>query len=240
MAQKKIIIVGASSGIGREIAFRYAAMGHKVGITGRRPNLLNEVKEKFPETIVTSSFDVMQNNNLEHIKLLIDELGGLDILLYNAGYGDPSLELKWEVENQTTKTNVNGFVEVVSCVFNYFVEQGYGQIALTSSVAAVRGNSWAPSYSASKAFMSNFAEGLSIKAKRLKKDIAITDIRPGFIGTKMAKGNKRFWIVPVEKAATQIINAIEKRKRVAYISRRWWLVAQIMKRIPYSIYRRIV
>jgi len=239
MAQKKIIIVGASSGIGREIACKYVVNGNRVGVTGRRENLLNELKEKFPEQIFISVFDVMGNENQQKIQQLIDELGGLDILIYNSGYGDPSKELNFEIENTTTKTNVNGFVEIVSYAFNYFVQQGHGQIAITSSVAAVRGNSWAPAYSASKAFMSNYAEGLSIKAKRIKKNIVITDIRPGFINTKMAKGNKQFWIVPKEKAAEQIIKAIEKKKRVAYISKRWWLIAQIMKMLPYSIYRRI-
>ena len=240
MAQKKIIIVGASSGIGREIACRYVETGNKVGITGRRENLLNELKEKFPGQIFTSAFDVMGNQNQKKIQQLIEDIGGLDLLIYNSGYGDPSKELNLEIENTTTKTNVNGFVEIVSYAFNFFVAQGYGQIAITSSVASVRGNSWAPAYSASKAFMSNYAEGLNIKARRLKKNIVVTDIRPGFINTRMAKGNGRFWIVAKEKAADQIINAIEKRKRIAYISKRWWLVAQIMKLLPYSIYRRIV
>jgi short-subunit dehydrogenase len=240
MAQKKIIIVGASSGIGHEIACRYVEKGNRVGITGRRENLLNELKQKYPAQIFISAFDVMGNENQEKIHQLIDEIGGLDILIYNSGYGDPSKELNFEIENTTTKTNVNGFVEIVSYAFNFFAEQGYGQIAITSSVASVRGNSWAPAYSASKAFMSNYAEGLNIKARRLKKNIVITDIRPGFINTRMAKGNAQFWIVPKEKAADQIIHAIAKRKRIAYISRRWWLVAQIMKLLPYSIYRRMV
>jgi short-subunit dehydrogenase len=239
MAQKKIIIVGASSGIGREIAYKYVADGNMVGITGRRENLLSELKEKFPGQIFSSAFDVMGSENKEKIQQLIKEIGGLDILIYNSGYGDPSKELNFEIENTTTKTNVNGFVEIVSYAFNYFVQQGYGQIAITSSVASVRGNSWAPAYSASKAFMSNYAEGLNIKAKRLKKDIVITDIRPGFINTKMAKGNGQFWIVPKEKAVDQIIDAIKKKKRVAYVSRRWWLIAQIMKLLPYGIYRCI-
>lgn len=239
MVQQKIIIVGASSGIGREIAIKYVVNGNKVGVTGRRENLLNELKEKYPEQIFTSCFDVMGNENQQKIQQLIHELGGLDLLIYNSGYGEPSKKLNFEIENTTTKTNVNGFVAIVSYAFNYFVQQGYGQIAITSSVAAVRGNSWTPAYSASKSFMSNYAEGLNIKAKRLKKDIIITDLRPGFINTKMAKGNRQFWIVPKEKAADQIINAIEKRKRVVYISKRWWLVAQIMKLLPYYIYRRI-
>jgi short-subunit dehydrogenase len=240
MAQKKIIIVGASSGIGREIACKYVVNGDKVGITGRRENLLNELKEKYPDQIFISCFDVMENQNQRKIRQLIEELGGLDLLIYNSGYGDPSKELNWDIENATVKTNVNGFVEIVSYAFNYFVEQGRGQIAITSSVAAVRGNSWAPAYSASKAFMSNYAEGLNIKAKRLQKHVVITDIRPGFINTKMAKGNGQFWIIAKQKAAEEIIKAIEKKKRVAYITKRWWLVAQIMKMLPYGIYRRIV
>ena len=240
MAQKKIIIIGASSGIDREIVCKYVAKGYKVGITGRREHFLNELKDKYPDQIFTSCFDVMEKENQEKIKKLIEDLGGLDILIYNSGYGDPSKDLIWEIENTTTKTNVNGFVEIVSYAFNYFVKQGNGQIAITSSVSAVRGNSWAPAYSASKAFMSTYAEGLNIKAKRLKVNIIVTDIRPGFIDTKMAKGNGQFWVVPKEKAVEEMIKAIKKKKRVVYITRRWWLIAQIMKLLPYSIYRRIV
>lgn len=240
MAEKKIIIVGASSGIGREIACKYADNGDKVGITGRREDLLNKLKQKHPARIFVSCFDVMANENREKIRKLIDDLEGLDLLIYNSGYGDPSKELNWDIENTTTKTNVNGFVEIVAYAFNYFVEQGYGQIAITSSVAAVRGNSWAPAYSASKAFMSNYAEGLNIKAKRLQKNIVVTDIRPGFVNTKMAKANGQFWVVSKEKAAVEIIEAIKRKKRVAYITKRWWLVGKIMKVLPFNIYRRIV
>jgi short-subunit dehydrogenase len=239
MVQKKAIVVGASSGIGREIACKYAGMGWRVGITGRRENLLNELKEKFPEQFFVSGFDVTGRENVRKINELIEQLGGLDLLIYNSGFGDPSSELNPDTELKTTHTNVNGFVEIVSHVFNFFVRQGHGQIAVTSSIAALRGNSWAPSYSASKAFMSNYAEGLNIKARKLKKDIVVTDIKPGFINTKMAKGNGRFWIAPLQKAAAQIITAIEAKKRVAYITRRWWLVAQIMKILPYGIYRRL-
>jgi short-subunit dehydrogenase len=189
---------------------------------------------------MVSCFYFIQNENQGKIQQLIEKLGGLDLLIYNAGFGEPSKELNADIENTTTKTNVNGFMEIVSYAFTYFVEKGYGQIAVTSSVAAVRGNSWAPAYSASKAFMSSYAESLNMKAKRLQKDIVITDIRPGFINTKKAKAKGQFWAVPKEKAAQEIVNAIEKKKRVAYITRRWWLVAQIMKLLPYNIYRRIV
>jgi short-subunit dehydrogenase len=239
MPLKKIIIVGSSSGLGKELARMYAQQKNQVVITGRRQELLEELKNEYSDNIIASVFDVTTDDNKKQIDSLIKTLGGLDLLIYNAGFGDPSIELVPEIERLTTLTNVNGFVEVVSHVFNYFVAQGYGQIALTSSLSALRGNSWTPAYSASKAYMSNYAEGLSIKARKLKKNIAITDIKAGFIDTKMARANKQFWVAPVQKAAAQIIKAIEQKKRIVYITKRWWLVAQIMKWLPYSIYKRL-
>lgn len=134
---------------------------------------------------------------------------------------------------------MNGFIEIVNYAFNYFAAQGFGQIATISSIAGLRGNSWAPAYSASKAFMSNYAEGLNIKAKAMKKNIVVTDIRPGFINTKMAKGNGLFWVAPSAKASRQIVTAIDRKRRVAYITKRWWLVAMLLKILPYSIYRKL-
>src|SRR5947207_3011255 len=122
--------------------------------------LLNEMKEKFPVQIFTSCFDVRAANNFEHLKTLIDEMGGLDIFIYNAGYGEPSTELNPEIEKNVYEINVKGFVDLTAYMFNYFVHQGHGHIAATSSIASVKGLSTAPAYSASKAFMSNYMEGL--------------------------------------------------------------------------------
>jgi short-subunit dehydrogenase len=236
---KRIIIIGASSGIGKELALLFAAEGNLVGITGRRNDLLEEIKARYPSKILPACFDVTGMNAKKHVQVLIEEMGGLDLLLYNAGVGDPSQDLNEETEQETTKTNVNGFVEIAAFAFNYFVNQGHGQIALISSIAALRGNSWTPAYSASKAFMSNYAEGLNIKARRLKKKIIVTDLKPGFIKTKMAKGHGQFWVSSPRKAARQIKAAIDNKKRAAYITRRWWLVAQIMKILPFSLYKRL-
>jgi short-subunit dehydrogenase len=130
-------------------------------------------------------------------------------------------------------------VKIVTYTFNYMVQQGHGQLAVISSVAGVRGNSFTPAYSASKAYVSNYAEGLNIKARKQKVAIVVSDIRPGFVKTKMAQGNGQFWVAPVEKAARQIRAAIAAKKRVAYITKRWWLVAQLMKILPFRIYRKI-
>ena len=236
---KKIIIIGATSGLGRKMAELYAADGNIVGITGRRKELLEEIENMFPDKIKTECFDVTGNENIERLTALIKKIGGLDILVYSSGIGELSKRLNWEIDKLTVDTNVYGFVEIANWTFNFLIDQGHGQMAVISSIAANRGNSWAPAYSASKAFQSNYFEALAIKAKKMKKNIGITCIEPGFVATKMAKGNKRFWVVPLEKAARQIIGAIEKKKQKAYVSKRWWLVAKLMRLVPFWLSKKI-
>ena len=163
----------------------------------------------------------------------------MDILVISAGGGDISKELDWQLDKLTVDTNVNGFVEIANWGFNFFVKQNHGSLATISSIAAIRGNSWAPAYSASKAFQSNYFEGLAIKAARMKKDISVTCIEPGFVDTKMAKGDKKIWVISVEKAARRIIMVIEKKKRKSFLSIRWWLVAKLLKLLPYWLLKRI-
>ena len=236
---KKIIIIGATSGIGRKMAELYSAAGNIVGITGRRKELLDEIENMFPGKIKTECFDVTGNENIERLKALIQKLGGLDILVYSSGFGDLSKQMDWEIDKPTVDTNVYGFIQITNWAFNYFTRQEYGSMAVISSIAANRGNSWAPAYSASKAFQSNYFEALAIKAKKMKKDIGIICIEPGFVNTNMAKGYKKFWVVPLEKAARQIIAGIEKKRQKVYVSKRWWLVARLMRLTPFWLYKKI-
>ena len=236
---KKIIIVGATSGIGRKMAELYAAAGNIVGITGRRKELLNEIENIFPDKIKSECFDVTGDENIERLTSLIQKIGGLDILVYSSGIGVLSKEVDWEIDKLTVDTNVYGFIEVCNWAFNYFSRQGHGSMAVISSIGANRGNSWVPAYSASKAFQSNYFEALAIKAKRMKRVIGIICIEPGFVDTKMVEGYKRFWVVPLDKAARQIIAGIEKKKQKVYISKRWWLIARLMRLAPFWLYRKI-
>ncbi len=238
---QKVIIIGATSGIGLELAKLYIENGDRVGATGRRCSLLETLHQQFPSQVRTECFDVMGTENIAHLESLIKKLDGLNLLIYNSGYGEISEALDWKIDKQTTLTNVNGFVEIVNYAFNYFLKQHYGQIAATSSIASIRENSLAPAYSASKAYVSMYMAGLHLKARRIKKknpqiDIHISDIQPGFVHTTMAKA--RFWEAPVEKAAKQIFKAIQKKKRKTYITHRWGIIAWILKWIPYSILKR--
>ncbi len=211
-----------------------------MGITGRRDDLLRELKNQFPRQVETACFDVTGTENIPRLEALIQKLGGMDLLVYNSGYGEVSKTLDWSIEQFTTQVNVNGFLEIAVYGFNYFARQGHGHLAGTSSLSLRgRGNGVAPAYSASKAFMSNYLEGLYIKARKMKIAVTITDIQPGFIDTKMAKGEQRFWVAPVNKAAHQIVRALGQKRFRVYITRRWWLIAQLIKILPAALYRRI-
>ena len=236
---KKVIIIGATSGIGRALAEMYAKNNCIVGATGRRRELLDSLQEEFPENIVYECFDVTQDENVECMKNLIQQIGGLDLLIYNTGYGVPSNYLEWDIDNNTNDNNVNGFLEIINFTFNYFLMEGKGQIAATSSIASIQVNRYAPAFSAGKTCISSYMEGLYLKAKQLKAPIIITDIQRGFVKTALAKSEKQCWVTSVDKATQQIYQALEQKKRVAYITKRWWLIAKIMKHIPMYLHEKI-
>src|SRR5687767_883189 len=132
----KVIIIGATSGIGLELAKQYLEPGHTVAVTGRRQELLLELKKQYP-AVHTDCFNVQANEVVERLQSLITIMGGLDLLIYSAGYGEPSEDLMEEIEIDSTATNVMGFVKIGSFTFNYFRKQGHGQLAVISSVAAL-------------------------------------------------------------------------------------------------------
>ena len=128
---------------------------------------------------------------------------------------------------------------VANWAFNFFERQGSGHLAAITSVAAIRGSRQAPAYGASKAYQVNYLEGLRQKATKLKMPIYVTDIRPGFVDTPMARAEEMFWVAPVEKAATQIFNALENKRGVVYITKRWRLVAFVFRMVPGFLYKRM-
>ncbi|MFC4212520.1 SDR family NAD(P)-dependent oxidoreductase [Pedobacter lithocola] len=230
---KKVLIIGATSGMGRSLTIQMSAMGYMVGITGKRQVLLNEIEGLNPPKIFGSCFDVNDEFELlENLNELIDRIGGFDILIYSAGYGEINENLDNLIEQDTIRTNVRSFTNVITFAFDYFKQQGFGQIAAITSVAGLRGNDKAPAYSASKAFQINYLEGLAMKARKLKININILDIRPGYVDTAMAKGDNLFWVTTVKKAAKQIIHGLEHKHEVIYVSKRWRLFAWIFKIIP--------
>jgi short-subunit dehydrogenase len=235
---QKVIIIGATSGIGRELARLYAAAGQTVGATGRRPELLDSLHNEYPDQILTACYDAAAPDAAQQLAALTQRLGGLDILIFNAGWGDLSDTLDWNIDKPTVDINVNAFLAAIHFGWDYFIRQGNGHLVTVSSIAGNRGNRHSPAYSAAKSFQNIYFEGLFIKASKMKIPLYVTDIQPGFVDTKMAKG-PQFWVAPVDKAARQIVRAIEKKRRVAYVTRRWWIIAQLFRWIPGWVYYRI-
>jgi short-subunit dehydrogenase len=227
-----VLIFGATSGIGKELAKTYIDKGHQVVITGRRLEKLQEIKKTNESNYLIKQHDVTDYKSTEIVFLeVLKELKTIDIIIYSSGIGKPNYQLDWEVEKETIDTNVLGAVKVFGLAYQLFKKQGFGHLVSISSIAAVRGNRHVPAYFASKAFQKNYLESLWLKAKRSKADIFVTDIIPGFVDTAMAQGTT-FWMASTEKATRQIYRAIQKKKKRAYITKRWRLVAILLRIVP--------
>jgi len=233
---KKAIIVGASSGIGKELAKLLVGQNYKVGITGRRELKLEEIRNSNPSHYISKSYDCTTESNSNKLTELANDLGGLDLLVMSSGTGDENSELIFSKDEKTIDLNVKAFTEVMDWAFNYFKDQGKGHIVAISSVAGLRGSRHAPSYFASKAYQINYLEGLR---KMAKKPIYITDIRPGYVDTAMALGDNLFWMSSKEKATKQIYSYIKRKKDIGYVSKRWTLIAFALKIVPNFIYKRV-
>jgi len=237
---KKAIIIGASSGIGRELAMLLAAERYSVGITGRRLELLTELSSKNPDVFIPKQMDITHfENTISTLAVLVQELGGLDLLILSSGTGEINQELNFNIEQSTCQTNVMGFTNIVDWALNYFIAQHTGHLVVISSIAGLRGNKDAPAYNASKAYQINYTEAMRQKVCSMKLPISITDIRPGFVDTDMAKGDGKFWVATVEKASKQIVKAIHRKKKVVYITKRWAFIALILKVLPRFIFDRM-
>ncbi len=235
-----ILLFGGTSGIGRALVTQYAQDGHQVVFTGRRVEKLTEITQQLGVSVRGIRHDIRQTDlTLEIIKEAEAHLGSIDIIIVNAGIGKFNYNLDWDICDSVLKTNVLGVTRALIAGYNYFRQQGSGQLVNVSSVASLIGGAANPSYNASKAYQANFMEALWIKAhKSRKSNIFITDIRPGFVDTKLAK-DAQFWKADVNKAAKQIRQAISQRKKLAYITRRWALVAIILKHLPTFFLKKI-
>ena len=236
---KKAIIIGASSGIGKALARELVQNKYRVGITGRREAHLLELQKEQPEQIQIAAFDTTEPNAIEQLEALEKRLGGIDLFIISAGIGHLNLDYDYSLENETNQLNVFAFTRLVNWSMRYFEKQGWGHLINISSVASRRGGRQAPAYSASKAYQSIYLEGMAQKVAYDKLPIYTTDVRPGFVKTAMAKADKMFWVSSKEKAARQIFRSIQRKKRIVYISRRWVIIAWILERIPWFIYKRM-
>lgn len=238
---KKAIIIGATSGLGRGLAMELHHRGYIVGATGRRTKRLDQLSQKLGNRIHTCSMDVTQTDDaIRQLKTLIEAMGGMDIIVLNAGVSNFRDGTDWETERTVIDVNIRGFAALANFSFDYFQKQGHGQIAGVSSVAGIFGYGLSATYNASKAFVSNYLQGYRQRANHSGADIIITELQPGFVDSEMTRGKPgMFWVATTQKASRQMADAIERNYNHAYITRRWRLVAWLIKVIPNWIWNRI-
>lgn len=238
---KRVLIMGASSGIGLAVAEALASRGVKTGLAARHTTELRALKEKYPDCVEYESIDVTHNDGPKKMEELIDKMGGMDIYFHVAGigYSNPTLDPHREAE--MIATNAAGFARMVSAAYGYFRDnKRKGQIVALTSVAGTNGIGEMAAYSASKKCAQTYLVALEQLARKENVDITFTDIRPGWIRTPLLQEGKSYPMeMTLEYVVPQIIRAIVKHPRVEYIDARWGALCAAWKAIPDAIWTKM-
>ena len=199
---KRAIIIGASSGIGREVAKLLMQEGWTIGVAARRIDKLQELSAAAVEQI-----DVTQEDATTRLQSLINCLGGMDLFFYASGIGKQNRELQEDIELATVYTNGLGFTRMIGEAYRYFANKGSGHIAAITSIAGTKGLGPAPSYSATKAMQNVYLQALEQQANARGLNIKFTDIRPGFehqvhgYPSRLRRHSPPSWRLPLPHAA---------------------------------------
>ncbi len=230
---KKAIIIGATSGIGKSLAF-VLSREYELGLAGRRLSLLQDLQGRIKTKTYIKKIDVTKTDTaMKQLESFIKKIGDVDLIIICAGVLYQNRKLDWPEERKTIETNILGFLAMANTAVKYFSKRGSGHIVGISSIASLKYSSRSTAYCASKAFISNYMEGLRQKLKKNSLDICVTDILPGFVDTPMIKKTgPKFWVATPKKAALQIYKAIKQKKKKVYVTRRWRFVAWLLRILP--------
>ena len=244
MEEKKVIwITGASSGIGKAVAIKFAENGWIVAASARRENLLNELKE-INENIYPFPLDV---TDIDKCKLvassIINQFKNIDICLFGTGMHDPKSEKKFNLEKvrEIMEVNYFGTMNSINSIYDYFSEKKNGQISIISSVAGYRGLPAAGAYCASKAALTSFAESLNFDMQM--KNVRVSLVSPGFIKTPMTDQND--FPMPMSKspefAANEIYKGLTvKRGFEIHFPKAFTYFLKFLQILPSGIYFKLV
>ena len=233
---KKIIIIGASSGMGMRIATDFARAGWRVGVAARRLDRLESIKELYPDRVACSAIDVTAQDAVEKFEDLIEMIDGMDTLLYASGCGWSNPDLDEAKDMATIDVNVKGFTRIVNAAYRYFkatANVSRGRIAVITSIAGVKGLGVSAAYSATKRYQWTYLQALDQLAHMQHVNVSITDIRPGFVDTDLLDKKRSYpMLMSIDYVAPRIERAIMKRRRVAVIDSRWLIVSGLWRAIP--------
>lgn len=234
-----VIIVGATSGIGFEVARRYLQMGYRVGLCARHVERLGALVEDYPSQAVTQPLDVLTDGGPEAFRRMCARMGQVHTVLYCPGIGYYNDVLEAQKELDTVAVNVEGFVRMLQAITLHMAVQGGGHVAVITSIAGTKGLGAAPAYSASKAFQSSYLDALDQLSVMRRWQVTYTDIRPGFVRTPLLAGDDYPMLMTPDHVAEQIVRAIHYRKRVCTIDWRYRLLVMMWRCVPRLLWRRL-
>ena len=244
MTEKKIIwITGASSGIGKALAIKFAEKGWTVAASARRENLLEDLN-KFNSNIYSFPLDVTEIENCKLIaNKIIEKFGGIDICVFGTGMHDPKSEKRFNLNKirEIMEVNYFGTMNSINSIYEYFSEKKNGQISIISSVAGYRGLPAAGAYCASKAALTSYAESLNFDMRM--KNVRVSLISPGFIKTPMTDQNDfpMPMIKSPEFAANEIFKGLtEKKSFEIHFPKAFTYFLKFLQILPSSIYFKLV
>jgi len=236
--QKKIWITGASSGIGKAVAEKFAKEGWKVAISARRKEILDEMA--YNKNLFSFPLDVTNQEHVDNVfTKIVSEFGDIDLCIFSSGTYDPKHEQSINVEKINNVINVNflGIVKCVKAVENYFKNKRSGQISIVSSIAGYRGLPNSSGYGPSKAALTNFAESIYFDFKKF--NIKVSIISPGFIKTPLTDKNdfSMPFLKTPEFAAKKIYDGLIKNKSFEiHFPKPLTLILKLFRILPYKIY----
>lgn len=246
--RRNILITGASSGLGAEMARQFAAKGHNLALTARRTDRLEalrvELAERYPQiTVVIHSLDVTDHDQVFKVFREVDAELPLDRIVVNAGLGKgaPLGTGRFDANRDTALTNFVGALAQVEAALELFRARNAGHLVLIASISALRGfPKTVTTYAATKAGLASIGEGLRLEL--MGKPIKVSTIYPGYIRSEM---NERVenapFIVDTEPGVRAMVAAIEAEKAKAYVpARPWWPLAQVMRFAPLPLLKRMI
>lgn len=242
---RKILIVGATSAIAEAVAREFARRGDVLFLVGRREDALNAIADDLKlRGALNAHVRVQDANDLSAQAPLLEAahvaMGGLDTALIAHGTLSDQAACEASVETLLAEFHTNALSQMALCTHlaNRFEAQGYGTLAVISSVAGDRGRQSNYAYGSAKAAVSTFTSGL--RQRLHKKGIAVVTIKPGFVDTPMTASFRKgpLWASPATVAKT-IVRGIARGAPVIYAPWFWWGIMQIIKNIPERIFRRL-
>ena len=242
-----VIIIGATSGIGRAVVEQLASEGVRIGIAGRREERLKELQQRFgTERISYRVMDITQPSATAALDELIAEVGAPDALLFASGIGKQNPTLEEQMELRTVETNCMGMVRIVDHFINYvkstpsYDKAHKAHIAVITSVAGTKGIGQAPAYSATKSMQSTYLVALAQHARMQRIPITVGDIRPGFVATEILNPEKHYpMMMTAERAARYVIGSLRRHKRITIFDWRYRLLVGFWRCIPRCVWERL-